>query len=424
MQEAFIHFVWKHQYFDKANLVATDGTMLNVITPGFYNTDAGPDFKESKVIIDELEWRGSIEIHHRSSDWMAHKHDHDKAYDNVILHVVWRHDKEVVRHDGTQIPTLELSARVTPKLINGYKTLVNSLNAVPCAHQLPRVDEFTVNSMLEKMTVERLEDKARAVIHLHGKVGQDWEAAAFHLLCRNFGFKTNVDQFARLAELIPTKLIVKYSDNLVLLEALLFGQAGFLEHNSKDEYQSLLLKEYQFLRHKYDLHDPMSVFQWKFMRLRPSNFPTLRIAQLAAVLHHRQGLFSRIKEVPDTGDLSTLLAVQVSDYWKMHYRFGSEAKKEVPALGKSSIQNIGINTVAPLMVAYGKYVDQQLFTDRAINILEALNPEGNKITKLWGSLGVKANSAFKTQGMIQLYNNYCARKRCLNCGIGTKILYA
>ncbi|MEO0554819.1 MAG: DUF2851 family protein [Bacteroidota bacterium] len=422
MQETFIHFVWKHQYYNKGALTTTGGLAVNVLKPGNYNTDSGPDFKEAKVIIDGLEWRGSIEIHHRSSDWVAHGHTKDKAYNNVILHVVWLYDKAAERSDGTEIPTLEIANRVEPALISSYKGLINSFRPIPCADPLAGIEGVIFASMMDKMTIERLDEKASLVTDVFRSIGNDWEEAAFLLMTKNFGFKTNAEQFQRLAELVPSKLLKKHSNSITQLEALLFGQAGFLDSRPQDEYQAGLQAEYQFLKYKYDLPEPMSEFQWKFMRLRPANFPTLRMAQLASVMQHRQGLFSRIKEVKNENDLQALFGSCVSDYWYEHYRFGNEAQGKAPKMGLLSIQNIGINTVAPLLAAYGKLHDQQQYMDQAIELLQSLKSESNRITKLWNGLGIKSASSFESQGLIQLYNNYCSKKRCLSCNVGVKLL--
>ncbi|MEM7110363.1 MAG: DUF2851 family protein, partial [Bacteroidota bacterium] len=277
--------------------------------------------------------------------------------------------------------------------------------------------------MIEKMTIERLYDKAQLVHEVYETTGHNWEQTAFRWLARSFGFKVNTTQFEKLAELVPSKIIIKHSDKLTQLEALLFGQAGFLAFlNPVDEYHSELKHEHQFLSHKYTLSEPMSMFQWKFLRLRPSNFPSIRIAQLAAIMYNQYGLFSRIKQVQSLNDLKSLLSAEVSDYWKNHYRFGKKAKRNVPVLGAASIQSVGINTVAPLLMAYGKSLDQHRYVDQAEALLESLKPEANRITKLWQELGVKSDSAFRSQGLIQLYNVYCQRKRCLSCTIGTQIL--
>ena len=421
MQEAFLHFVWQHQYFSKPGLSTCDGRPVTVIKPGFHNTDSGPDFGEARVKIEALDWRGSVEIHNRSSDWNAHGHTHDKAYDNVILHVVWDNDAEVRRNDGTEIPTISLKDRVDPALLDKYQRLVNHVHEIPCENQLDQVDELIIRSMLDTAAMERLSRKSGEVYHLLKKSGNDWEETTYQLICKNFGFKTNSDQFLTLAQKVPFKVLAKHSDNLYQLEALLFGQAGFLEE-SPDEYSSGLLDEFNFLRHKYPLKAPLSRHQWKFMRLRPANFPTLRIAQLAGALRDQRGLFSRFLEVTSRDQLLGIFEKETSDYWKHHYQFGKQAKGEVNPLGATSIENIGINTVAPVLVAYGKTIDDQDHVDQALRLLQELAAESNKKTRLWNKCGLQARSALDSQGMIQLHDHYCRRKKCLGCKIGVSIV--
>lgn len=421
MQEAFLHFVWQHQYFNKADLGTPGGKPVSVIKPGFHNTDSGPDFSEARVKIDALDWRGNVEIHNRSSDWNAHGHTRDKAYDSVILHVVWDHDTEIRRNDGTEIPTLVLKDRVDPALIDKYHQLIHHVHDIPCENQLEQVDRLITRSMLDTASMERLSKKSSEVLSLLEKNGQDWEETTYQLVCKNFGFKTNADQFLGLAERVPFKVLAKHSDKIYQLESLLFGQAGFLE-GAQDEYSKRLLDEYNFLYHKYQLKPPLSHHQWKFMRLRPANFPTLRIAQLAGILSGPKGLFSRFLQVNNKSQLSKIFEKSISRYWKDHYLFGKKATANVSPIGTASIENIGINTVAPILVAYGKTIDEQRYVDQAVTLLQELSAESNKKTRLWKKCGLQAQSALDSQGMIQLYDNYCLRKRCLDCKIGVSIV--
>ncbi len=421
MQEAFLHFVWQHQYFNKTGLSTAGGKPVSVIKPGFHNSDSGPDFSEARVKIDTLDWRGNVEIHNRSSDWDAHGHTRDKAYDSVILHVVWDHDSEIRRNDGTEIPTLILKDRVDPALLDKYHQLINHVHDIPCENQLAHVDGLITRSMLDTAAMERLSEKSGAVLSLLKKNGNDWEETAYQLVCKNFGFKTNSDQFLGLAERLPFKVLAKHSDKIHQLEALLFGQAGFLE-GAPDEYSKKLLDEYNFLYHKYQLKPPLSHHQWKFMRLRPANFPTLRIAQLAGTLSDPKGLFSRFLQVESRDQLLRTFEKSTSRYWNDHYLFGKKTMAKVNSIGAASIENIGINTVAPILVAYGKTIDEQHYVDQAVTLLQELAAEGNKKTRLWKKCGLQAQSALDSQGMIQLYDNYCLRKRCLDCKIGVSIV--
>ncbi len=422
MQESFLHFVWQHQYFDKTGLCASDGQPVNIIRPGFHNMNSGPDFGEATIKIGELDWRGSVEIHSRSSDWNVHGHTKDKAYDNVILHVVWEDDAQVLRNDGTEIPTLTLSDRVDPALVKKYRQLINHTSDIPCEGYIRQVNELLIQSMLDSTAMERLYQKSEEAGMLSERNGNDWEETTYQLFCKNFGFKTNADQFMRLAELVPFRILKKHSNNLQQIEALLFGQAGFLEEGSRDAYSNELLKEFTFLHHKYQLKEPLSRHQWKFMRLRPANFPTLRIAQLAGILSDPSGLFSRAVEVKSKKQLLHIFKKGVGNYWKMHYQFGREATADVSLIGAGSIENIGINTVAPVLIAYGKSIDDQGYVDQAVALLQELATENNKITRTLKKCGIVTRTAFESQGAIQLYNHYCLKKRCLSCKIGVDII--
>ena len=297
MNESFLHYIWQLQYFDKKDLKTTDGEAIAITAPGKGNTNAGPDFLTAKIRIGNIDWAGSVEIHTNASAWLGHGHDDDRAYDNVILHVVWQNDKPVVRTDGTPIPTLELHHRVDLGLIGEYKQLVNNASSIPCENSLSRVDELTKVSMLDKALMQRLESKAANVLQLFHQTGQDWEEVAFQLTARNFGFKINNEPFFALTQSVSRKILLKHSDNLTQIEALLFGQAGFLEYSIHDEYLKLLQREYHVLASKYDLEkEKLNYSVWKFMRLRPANFPTLRIAQFGALFYRNKNLFSKMIE--------------------------------------------------------------------------------------------------------------------------------
>ncbi|TRX48005.1 DUF2851 family protein [Fulvivirga sp. M361] len=423
MQEAFLHFIWQHQYFDKTGLLSEEGTAVNILETGTLNSDSGPDFQGARIEIDKLDWRGNVEIHTKASDWDIHGHSQDVAYDNVILHVVWEADKQVLRTDGTKIPTIALKGRVPEYLPQRYKRLVNSSHKIPCETHLPDVDEVKKRAMLDKACMERLFQKSRDVIAVLERNGNDWDETAYQLLSKNFGFKTNADQFFRLSELTPMKLLMKHTDNLMQVEALLFGQAGFLEGETDDTYFQNLKKEHHFLSVKYALKEPLSRHQWKFMRLRPANFPTLRIAQLAGVLCHPTGLHSRLLEIKDKTQLSDIFRKgETSDYWKKHYQFNKCSTSPVSSFGLGSAENIVVNTVVPILVAYGKVRDEQTYIDQAVALLQALSPENNKIIRIMKDNHMIPVSALDTQGMIQLYNQFCIKKRCLKCNIGVDIL--
>lgn len=423
MNESFLQYLWQFQYFQKDQLETTEKEKIVVIRTGNYNNDAGPDFCNARVKIGEIEWLGHVEIHTRSSEWNTHKHQHDKAYDNVILHVVWEFDKSIQRQDGSSIPTLVLKGRVKENLISEYKKLIGSGHAVPCQNSLARVPAIVKLDALEKALLRRLEVKANFIRDLLEQNSGDWEETAYQVLAKNFGFKINSDSFLTLATVTPYKILRKHANQLLQIEALLFGQAGMLAPSTKDDYAASLFQEFTFLKHKYSLKDSLlHASQWKFLRLRPSNFPTVRLAQFAALLSSGNGIFSRLMAVTKYSELETWFRFQTSPYWQTHYRFGKKAAKEVPPLGKSSIQNIIINSLVPLLVAYGKAKDDQECIDRALEILQHVPRESNRIITGWEELGYPVKSSFDSQALIELFNNSCQKRNCLNCPIGIFLL--
>lgn len=424
MTESFLHYVWQFQYFDKHELTTTNGEHVSIFNPGYRNPHAGPDFFNARVKIENMEWIGSVEIHIYASGWIDHKHDSDASYDNVVLHVVWSDDKIVSRSDGSTLPTLELKNRVNEYLLLHYRRLMYTPEPIPCSNKLLEVKPVTILSMLDKVLIERLETKASAILRMFERNSNDWEETCYQMLTRNFGFKVNNDPFHQLSLAIPYKTLLKHSDKLHQVEALLFGQAGFLEENeNEDEYFNILKREYKFLSQKYTLTTKrLNKVQWRFMRMRPANFPTIRIAQLASLIHKGRKFFGTIIELREGKELFEFFSVRQSDYWLHHYHFFKEFKKEIDTLGDESINNLIINTAVPLMVAYGKASDSETYVERALVILQHLSAESNGITKRWKQLGLSVKNAFDSQAMTGLYNNFCLKRRCLDCNIGTSLV--
>ena len=424
MSEAFLHYIWQFQYFDKNELQTTSGDPIQIFNPGNRNSHAGPDFQNARMKIGEMEWIGSAEIHVQASGWSDHKHDRDPSYENVVLHVVWKNDKIIRRSDGSQLPTLELLNRIDNKFLFNYQRLVNSPQNIPCAPFLTQVQELTTHAMMDRILMDRLELKACRIGHILIKNNNDWQETCYQILARSFGFKVNADPFQQLAQLLPYKVLRKHSDKLLHIEALLFGQGGFLEEQDEnDEYFHLLTREYNVLRQKYKLSDRrLNKAQWKFLRLRPANFPTVRLAQFAALLFTQQSLFSRILEAETYGALFSLFSIRQSEYWTSHYTFFRAAREQVNSLGNSSIDMIIINAVVPLLVAYGKSRDDQRYIDRAVAILQEAPGESNTIINQWKALGLKSKTALDSQALIELHTNYCAKKRCLDCTIGVSLI--
>lgn len=425
MSESFIHYLWQYQYFNKQALYTTQGEAIQVIHPGYLNHHAGPDFQQARVRIGPIDWVGAVEIHIHASGWRSHRHDEDAAYNSVVLHVVWREDKPVQRHDGTHLPTLELDRRVDDDMVWRYRKLVNSSEAIPCAPLLSRVPSLTVLNMLDRTLVDRLQIKAGDVLQRLERNNNDWEETCYQLLARNFGFKVNSEPFEQLSHGLPYKVILKQSHSLEQIEALLFGQAGFLTgRQPEDDYMGRLRREYSVLAAKYNLLPrQLARAQWRFLRLRPANFPTVRIAQLAALLFTHKHLFSQMLEGKDIRTLKELFGVQQSAYWQRHYLPGKPVgNASVPSVGLASVENIIINTVAPLVAAYRRLHDEDDAVDKAMEFLQALNPEENHIVTRWTAVGMRCGSAFDSQALLALHNNFCLKRRCLDCNIGFSLL--
>ncbi len=422
MHESFLHFLWRFQYFNKQNLYTVEGSQLQIVSPGIYNTHSGPDFEESRVLLDGMEWAGKTEIHLKSSDWLQHGHQTNEAYNNVILHVVWQHDQPVQRQDGTVIPTLELSPRTDVQLLHTYQSLLENLDPIPCASQIHKVPAIYIRQALDQALMQRLQEKARFIEELLHLNHLDWEETTWQVLARNLGFKVNSEPFLRLAKVLPLKILRKHGDSLLQMEALLFGQAGFLEQSFSDAYPLALQQEYAFLSRKYQLYSSrLSLHEWKFMRLRPSNFPTVRIAQLAALVHKHPHLFALFTHLQPGKALMDLCQISTSDYWQKHYSF-EKTTRTTGHLGDSSIENILINTAVPLLVSYQNYRTEEGYTQHATDLLESLSPEDNTITRQWKRLQIDVRNAFDSQASIELFNRFCSRRECLTCPVGNYLL--
>ena len=422
MQEAFLHFLWKFQYFDTTALHTADGRPVQVIRPGHHNTDAGPDFAQARLVVGGVEWAGSVEMHLRSSDWAQHRHQHDPAYENVVLHVVWEHNHLVRHPDGTEIPVVSLQPHADLSLLHQYKALLANLNPVPCAAQFGQVRDIHKRQALDNALMGRLQQKAREIGELYERNQRNWEETAYQVLARSFGFKINAEPMLALAQSLPLKILQKHADSLVQTEALLLGQAGLLPADDTDSHAAALRREYRFLRHKYNLPEPLSAAQWKFLRLRPANFPTLRLAQLAALLHRRQRLFSSLLAVQNPADMARFADVPPSEYWQNHYHFGKTSAHS-GRLGAESQHNLLINSMVPLLAAYAEIAGEQFRTEQAVALLEALPAEDNKIVRMWtDEVGLTVKTAFDAQAAIGLYNHGCSLRQCLSCPVGVALL--
>ncbi|MEP2024383.1 MAG: DUF2851 family protein [Reichenbachiella sp.] len=422
MRESFLHFIWQFQKFNATLLTTSDGLPIQVYSIGNYNTDAGPDFLNAKLLIGDITWYGHIEIHLKSSDWNRHKHQHDEAYNNVVLHVVWEHDEEVQMANGQILPVLELQNRIKPELLKKCNQLIKSPDKIPCATQFDQVKNIDKWSMLEQVGVMRLKQKSEYIHHLLEKNNGNWEETTYQLLAKNFGFKANEEPFLKLAQSLNHKILIKHAEKLEQVEALIFGMAGFLP-GANEDYGLELGKEFDYLSKKYRLDNLVLMkAEWKFLRLRPGNFPTVRLAQFASFLSKNVKCFDQFIHFADQKELRMMFEFEVSSYWLKHYDFGKEGNRSTKTIGKSSIDLIMINSVAPLLAAYAQYTDEGGYMDKAVGLLQSLSPEKNHITKTWQELGMKSKDAFDTQALIGLRNDFCLKKKCLSCKIGVSLI--
>jgi len=420
-KEEFLHYLWRMKKFSLTDLCTTQGETIDLYDTGTYNTDGGPDFSNARLKIGDTKWAGNVEIHLLSHDWQLHGHQKNKAYDSVVLHVVYEENAPAFRTTGKAIPCLELKGRFDEALVDKYLQLIDNEEVIPCAQHLLDVSTFIKTMWLERLIVERLERKSADVrVQLEAQ-GSDWEEVFYQFLAANFGAKINAEPFRQVAHSLPQKVLAKHSDSQLQLEALLFGQAGFLQEDLSDDYPRELQKEYRFLQKKYQL-TPIPKARWQFLRLRPASFPTIRLAQFAALTFRFNRLFSHLLEVQTIKDVEELFDVQMSDYWQTHYTFDKDSKNIKKSLGKKTIELFIINTIVPFLFLYGKIRDDEAATKKALQFMEALPSENNRIIRDWGSLDIRPNSAYESQALIQLKNEYCNKKKCLQCAIGHAIL--
>lgn len=427
--EQILHYVWKHRLFPLAGLRTTDGKPVEVIDPGMQNRNAGPDFFNAKVKIGGTLWVGNVEIHDKASDWFLHGHDADAHYDNVVLHVVERSDMPVRTLSGITPPQLQLE--VPASIRANYDELMTTDHYPPCYRIVSKLPGLMVHSWMSALQTERLCQRTEAIGRRVETCGGSWETAYFVTLARNFGFGINGDAFETWGQAIPLTFAAHHRDNIFQVEALFLGQAGLLSLDTiperyreaalKEGYFDRLRSEYAYLAHKFSLV-PMDARQWKFLRLRPQNFPHIRIVQLASLYHRKQAGLSALTECKTAEAVEKLLSTQVTPYWQTHYTFGSPSSKSRKRLSGSSLRLITINTVVPMLFAYGRHKGAEKLCDRAFDFLEHFKAERNHIVRMWQEIGLTARSAGDSQALIQLKKEYCDRKDCLRCRIGYEYL--
>lgn len=420
--EDFFHYLWKFSLLNKQDYKTVSGESIEIISVGLHNMNAGPDFENAQIKIAETLWAGNVEIHIRSSDWNRHQHQFDPAYENVILHVVYIHDQPIYRTDGTEIPVFEVKDLIPKEIALNYSNLMAEMAWIPCEKYTSNLDTFILKNCLSRVLIERLEEKSMQVNELLKEFKGSWNDAFYIMLARNFGFKTNALPFEMLARSLPQQLIAKYKDRPNQLEALVFGQAGFLNEMFAETYPNMIMQEYRFLKKKHGLRS-IDKYLWKYMRLRPRNFPSLRLAQFAALLMNSNHLFSKIKDEDNIKKLTKLFKeIPINIYWNTHYRFGAKCRHSSSHLGDEAINNILINTIAVFLFAFGLFHNEKEQINKSVNILEKIIAEDNGIIKRFIKMNWIPENAAQSQALIQLKKTYCDQKKCLSCGIGIKIL--
>lgn len=421
MQEDFLHYVWKHKKFDISNLKTVNGELITLVTVGRHNLNSGPDFFNTQLKIDEQLWAGNVEIHLKASDWFVHNHEIDKAYDNVILHVVWEHDTDIYRNDNTIMPTLELKNYVSNMALDNYRKLFSKPQKwINCEYDFKYVDDFVIQNWLERLYFERLELKSIDDEKSLNEETNNWEAVLFKMLCKNFGLKVNGDAFFSIANSFDFSVLKKSQSKLLSLEALLFGQAQLLDGDTQDAYYLELKNEYLFLKQKFCLNNSR-VILLQFFRLRPSNFPTIRLSQLANLYHLHHSLFAKIIEINSLEGFYELFSVKASTYWEIHYSFGKVSKQSKKKITKSFIDLLLINTIIPLKFSYAKYLGKDI-EEEIIQLIQNISSEKNSIVDTFNKIKSVSNSALQSQALIQLKTNYCDKHKCLHCEIGNSLL--
>ncbi|MEM9823929.1 MAG: DUF2851 family protein [Bacteroidota bacterium] len=421
IKEDFLHFVWRRKKFNFHNLRSTQGEAIQIISFGEHNHDAGPDFTNARIKIRDTLWAGNVEIHRKSSEWHQHGHHKNKAYDNVILHVVLEEDTVVHRASGERIPCIELRQLIPTKLAARYLYLQHNESRIPCQSQLHRVPSIVRETWLDRLMVERLEQKVLAIEQSLQQNQYNWEESFYHFLARNFGVKVNAIPFELLARSLPLSILRKHKNQLFQIEALLFGQAGLLNQDFEESYPKKLKKEYLFLQQKYRLKNGLKE-SWKYLRLRPANFPTVRIAQFAQLIFQSNHLFSKALAIQNEKEIHHMFDLKVGPYWSNHYVFDKASIKKKKSLGSPTIRLIIINTICPFLFYYGQYTGNEIYQEKALDLLEQLPPEKNKIIQQWENLGLNPVSAHQSQALLQLKNEYCNPRKCLNCAIGNTLL--
>ncbi|MGN1263530.1 MAG: DUF2851 family protein [Prevotella sp.] len=427
--EQLLHYVWKHRLITAAAMTTADGREVEIIDPGLHNGNAGPDFFNAKIKIDGTLWVGNVEIHDKASQWMAHGHHTDSAYDNVVLHVVGTDDAAVTDSQGRPVPQMVLE--VPQHVADNYHELMTTERFPPCYKIVPQLQRLTVSAWMAALQTERLERKTADIRRRAELKGGSWEDACFVTLARNYGFGVNGDAFEEWAMNVPLQAVAHHRDDIFQVEALFMGQAGLLDAEAipqrhktdamNDNYYNRLSAEYRYLSHKFSL-TPMDRKRWRFLRLRPQNFPHIRISQLANLYHGGRMGLSALAECTTVADMERLLDTRVTPYWETHYAFGAQSPHNDKRLSAASLSLLIINTAIPMLFAYGKHISDESLCNRALELLESIKPENNNVIRMWRDCGLNVRSAGDSQALLQLKNDYCDKRDCLRCRIGYEYL--
>jgi len=423
MKEDFLYYIWQHQFFNKTQLITVDGQSLTVVKPGYRNLNNGPDFKEAHIRLNDLDWYGDVEMHVRSSDWFKHKHQGDVHFDSVMLHVVLIDDRPVITSDGMNLPTLEVKGVYKPKVYHRYMSLLEHVGKIPCEDQLQTIPVLHRIVMAERVLIERLKRKSAHIFELLKETNGNWQEVTFLKMSEALGFKVNTNAMLELAKNVGYKRLLK-GQTLHQKSAILIGSAGFLTNNLKDDYLVRLKKEYSFQKSRLKLAGELPIQLWKFSPLRPFNYPTQRIAQLAALTHEIPNLWDAFLNFEDVGLLISKMEVIPEDYWLSHFRPDKRTERTIKGLSKSAIIHLLINVTAPLLVAFAIYTDDEKYIQKAMNLLSSLPKESNRVNRLWSELNWQVSSAFDSQALTELFNEYCSAKKCLTCHVGHQLIKA
>ena len=419
LNEQLLQFIWQHRYFNTQQLTLTTGEPLDILIPGQHNTNQGPDFLQARIKINNNVWAGHIELHAHASHWHKHKHSHDGHYGNVILHVVWYADM-LIAHNGKPIPTLELHDKVPKILLERLQHLMNQPKPLPCSYAMAQVSHLVWQSWKDSMLIERLKYKTQAIEQMLHQTKRHWETCLWWLMARYFGQTANADAFEQIAQSIPLTIIGKHKNQIHQLESILFGQAGLLNDNFKEDYPIMLAKEYKYLQHKHKLQAPKILLH--FLRMRPLNFPTVRLAQLSMLLHKASHLFSISIETDDIQVVRSIIQVQANDYWHYHYQLDEPSGYKPKRVGKDMADRLLINVIVPIVFAYGHLQQNTAIIEKALYWLQHIPVEKNNIVTIWKRNGVDMQHAADSQALLTLYGEYCQQKRCLQCAVGHSIL--